>query len=330
MTDTLLASVDSWVMTEVLSQLALAPMRSRFAVIPFINTSNIDGLATEDRTITKKDDIAEAVDDTEGVTFQEYEEYKDDTPVTLRPTGKVQGVKPSVKSLRRAMPGATRAEVIQAIKSGDPRALPMLSSIAEEIIDAHYRALERSALATASGFSQSGGTTNTAASFVGLLDAQTTLLDTNKPEHRTIVAFLGGKGIGDLRTELINGDAAASNLFSNGYGQEFLNSLGGASPSASTPFGNILGMPILEADSALMPTANAAVDKVGMIICVGRGQTGTPGSMRGALEFCEGHELDVQLAFDMEGDVAKAIGRYEWDLKEHTDEHGVGFIYKAA
>lgn len=330
MTDTLLASVASWVMSEILSQLSLAPLRSRFVYLPFLNVSSIDGLAAEDRKIRKRNEIAEAVADAgEAVAFTAFEEYTDDTPITLTPTGYIQGVRPSVKSIRRSMPGARRDDVVAAIQNGSPEALPMLRSIAEELIQAHYKKAERTAAALASGASTAAaGTTNTALDFAALIDGQTALLE-NKPEHRALVCILGTQGIGDLRSALIDGDAADSQLFGNGIGEEFLNALGGPAPTAATPFGNILGMPIYEADDDLLPDANGTTDKLGAIFCAGRGETTAPGSLRGFAEFCEGHNLAVQMQYDLLGDVAEAIGRYEWDLKEHTDEHIVGVLYKA-
>lgn len=330
MTDTLLSSVSSLVMSEILSPGYLKPLRSRFVLLPYLNASSIDGVAAEDRKIPKMNEIAEAVDDSEGTSFQEYAEFNDDTPITLTPTSKIQGVKPSVKSLRRAMPGATRAEVIAAIQSRNPAALPMLAAIAEEILVAHYKAAERAALALFTGASQSAGTTNEPLEFFKLIDAQTTMFETNKPEHRTLAAFIGARGIGQLRTELVNGNTAGAGLFRTNFGDEFLNSIGGPANAAGTPFGNILGMPIFEADSALMPDANGTTDKVGAVVAIGRGETTAPGSTRGFAEFCEGHSLDVDLEYDLEGDVAKAIGRYEWDVKEHTDQHIVKVLYKAA
>lgn len=330
MTDTLLASVSSLVMSELLSPGYLKPLRSRFCLLPYLNSSSIDGVAAEDRKIPKMNEIAEAIDDAEGTAFQEYEEFNDGTPIVLTPTGKIQGVKPSVKSLRRAMPGATRDQVIAAIQSRDPRALPMLAAIAEEILIAHYKAAERAALALFSGASQSSGTTNEPLEFFKLIDAQTTMFEDLKPEHRALACFVGARGIGQLRTELINGNTAGSGLFRESFGEQFLQSVGGAANAAGTPFGNILGMPIFEADSDLMADANGTTDKVGAVVAIGRGETTAPGSLRGFAEFCEGHSLSVDLEYDLEGDVAKAIGRYEWDVKEHTDEHIVKVIYKAA
>jgi hypothetical protein len=332
MTDTLLASIDTWVMSEVLSQLALAPLRSRFATLPYINHSSIDGVAAEDRKIRKRDDLAVAVDDSESTGFTGYEEFVDATPITLTPTGKVQGVKVSVKALRRAMPGASRQEVLAAIKSGNPAALPLLSQIAEELIDSHYRAAETAAMALFSGAGATAfGTTNTELAFAALVDGQTTMLEDNRPEHRTMVCVVGARGIGQLRSAVFGGAGEAlSAVFASGYATEFLNAIGGAPPSAATPFGSLIGMPIIEGESDLMANANGTTDKVCAIFCVGRGETGTPGSLRGFAEFCEGHSLDVQLEYDLEEDIVKALGRYEWDVKEHTDEHIVDGIYKAA
>jgi hypothetical protein len=337
MVDTKLASVPSWILSELLDDTPLAPLRSRYAVLPYLNATSINGRPGGDRKITKRDEVAEAVEDLEATEFTEFEELTEGTPITSTPTKKVQGIKTSIDVLQQAFPGMTRAQVIAIVRAIEnaqpgvglpPDSLPMLRYIVEEILDAHYRPAERAGLASFAGLAETAGATNTALDFLALIDGQTTLFETNKPSHRTIACFIGAKGIGDLRTDMLNGDAAASALFSNGYGEEFLRSLGGAAPSAMVPFGNILGMPIIEADSDLMTEANAGVDKVGGIVCVGKGKTGAPGSLRGFAEFTEGYDLEVGMRYDLESDMVIAIGRWSWTVIEHTDEHGVGLVYK--
>lgn len=336
MTDTKLSSLPSWLLTELLSVGTLAPLRNRFALLGFLNSSSIDGLAGQTRKIRKRHNIAEAVADSEDTGFTAYEEFVEGSPTLLTPTPYVQGVKPDVPSLGLTMPGAKREEVIAAIMAlvnmtqesarALATALPMLRMIVEEIIDAHYRAAERAALALFPGLSQSAGTTNTELSVATLIDGQTTLFDVNKPAHRAIAAFVSAKGIGQLRKEL--GQITGPTILGSGWGAEFLNALGGPAPTALQPFGNLLGMPILETDGSLMTTANASVDLVGAIACVGRGAADAPGSLRGFAEFCEGHSLDIGVGYSLTEDTAPSIGRYSWDVKEHTDEHGVGLIYK--
>lgn len=328
MTITTSVSVASHIVSEILSELALAPLRSRYVMLPLLNASSIDGAAGEDRKIPKRTAIAEAVDDTEGATFADYEEFAYDTAITLTPTAKVQGVEATIKSIRRRMPGATRDAVVAAIRNGSAAAIPMIAEIVEEILHAHYKAAERAALALLDGASTTGGTTNTAPTFASLIDLQTEVLD-NQPSHRMLAAVLSPIGMGRLRETLVTGSAGGiASVFSGGYADGFLDALGDAAPSAA-PHGNLLGMTFFEADSSLMTDANGTTDKVGGIFCVGRGATAAPGSLRGFAEFCEGHNLSVDMELDFEADTAKVIGRYEWDVGEHTDENVGEYIFKA-
>jgi hypothetical protein len=327
MTTTTTTSVDSTIMSEILAQTDLAPLRSRFALLGFLNTSSIDGAGTGTRSIPKRNAIADAIEDDEGVDFTTYEELTYDSPVQVTPVSYAQGVKLTMDALRKAMPGRTRAQCIEALRAMRPEMIPVLGAAAVELLQSHYRVAEGAALDLLPGLASSAGSTNTALDFLSLIDGQTTLLD-NKPEHRTLACFVDNKGIGDLRADMINGDAAASALFGNGYGEEFLAALGSPPSDALRPFGNILGMPIIEVDADLMARANADVDLVGGIVCVGRGETGASNSLRGFAEFCEGYALAMDIAYDLESDAGKAIGRYNWGVAEHTDEHGVQLIYK--
>lgn len=320
-------SVAPHIMSEILATMSLGPLRSKYVMLPLLNSSSIDGKAGEDREIPKRTAIAEAVDDTEGVEFTDYEELTFDASVTLTPTGKIQGIAPSVKALRRAMPGKSYEEVVAALKSGNADGIPIYRVMVEEILHSHYRAAERAALALLAGASDSAGVTNTALSFAHVLDARTQLLD-NNPEHTVLACVLSEKGIGDLQSELIAGTGVSlAALWANGAGDAFLNAIGDAAPSQA-PKGNILGMPVYGADVSLMTTANADVDSVGGVFCVGRGETAVPGSLRGFAEFCEGHGLSLGVAYDLESDTAPSIGRYEWDVEEHTDEHVIKLIFK--
>jgi hypothetical protein len=329
MTLTTSTSVSTHMMTEILAQLALQPLRHKFAILGFLNASNIDGQPSGTRKIAKRTEIAEAVDDVEGAEFTDFEEYAYGTPVSLVPTAKVQGIAPTVKSLRKVMPGATREQVIQAIENNNPALIPALAEMFLEIIQSHYRLAERSAGEALTGLSESAGTTNTVLSFATLIDGQTELFD-NRPEHRTIVAIVDEIGVSHLKKEILSASSGLAAMWGSGYGNEFLSSLGveekGMSIAAA---GNLLGMPVVAGDASLMDDANASVDRVGGIICVGRGETAAPGSMRGFAELCEGHALGMSLKLDARADVAEAIGRYEWLIGEHTDEHGVKLIYRA-
>lgn len=328
MTTTTSTTVSSHIMSEVLARTALAPLRSKYVMLPLLNTSSIDGQATETRKIPKRTAIAEAVDDTEDVDFSSPEAFAYGTAVELVPTPKVQGVYVTMKALRRRMPGASREAIKAAVRNGSPEAIPFLAEVAEEVLHSHYARAERDALALLDGLSTSGGATNTAPTFAALVDLATEILD-NNPDHRQLAVVLSAIGQGRLRETLVTGSAGGiATLFASGYANGFLEALGDSAPSAA-PVGNLLGMTFFEADGALMTFANGTTDKVGGIFCVGRGETGAPGSVRGFAEFCEGHALDVDMEFDFEGDRVKCIGRYEWDLGEHTDEHGGEFIFKA-
>lgn len=327
MTITTSVSVASHVMTEILNELALEPLRHRFALLPFLNRWSIDGDASGTRKIPKRTEINEAVDDVEGADFDQHDEFAYGTPVTLVPTGKVAGIAPTVKSLRRRMPGHTRDQVIQALRSGSLDALPMLKEIATEIIQAHYRTAERAAMAGLANASESFGTTNTTLSFATVVDGQIAILD-NRPEHRAIILMIDEVGVGHLRKEVLS-NAALAQLWGRGYGDDFLAALGSDGKEFNTqPNGNVLGSPVIAGDNSLMTTANAGVDRVGAMMCIGKGGTAKPGSMRGHSEFCEGHSLGLSLVLDESADVAEAIGRYEWIVGEHTDEHYAKAIYR--
>lgn len=329
MTLTTSTSVASHMMTEIMAQLALQPLRHKFAILGLLNASNIDGQPSGTRKIAKRTEIAEAVDDVEGAEFTDHEEYAYTTAISLVPTAKVQGIQPTVKSLRKVMPGATREQVIQAIESGNPALIPALAEMFMEIIQSHYRLAERSAGEAFTGLSESAGTTNTVLSFATLIDGQTELFD-NRPEHRVVACVVDEIGVSHLKKEILSASNGLAAMWGSGYGNEFLSSLGVAEKDMNiAAAGNMLGMPIIAGDESLMDYANGTTDRVGGIFCVGRGETAAPGSLRGFAEFCEGHALGMSLKLDARSDVADAIGRYEWVIGEHTDEHGVKLIYRA-
>lgn len=322
-------TVANHVMTEIMSAAALAPLRARHVAMQLVNASNIDGQPSNNRVIPKRTAIAEAVDDTEGVDFTSFETFAFGTSITLTPTAKVQGISPTVKSLRKRMPGATYEQVKDAIRSGNPAVIPMLIEIYGEILASHSDALERAALATYPSASESAGTTNTALSFATLIDAKTKVLD-NNPDHYGLLAVISQIGLSQLQLELLSATSGLAAVWGSGLAAGFLASIGGADAAPAVASGNsIADMQIYVAAKSLMSTANAAVDTVGAVHLLGRGVTATPGSLRGHAEICEGHAPSMSLVLDESADVAEAIGRHEWDAEEHTDEHICKLIFKA-
>jgi len=322
-------TVASHMMTEIMSIANLAPLRARHVGLQLCNASNIDGEASLSRVIPKRTAIAEAVDDVEGVEFTGYVAFGFGSSITLTPTAKVQGVSPTVKSLRKRMPGATYEQVKEAVRSGNPAMIPMLVEIYSEILASHHDALERAALATYVVASESAGTTNTPLSFATLIDAKTKVLD-NNPEHYGLVAVISQVGLSQLQLEILSATTGLASVWGDGMAQSFLAAIGGADAAPAIPSGqSIAGVQIYVAAKSLMSTANAAVDTVGAVHLLGRGVTGAPGSLRGHAEACEGHAPSMSLVLDDSADVAEAIGRHEWDVEEHTDEHICKLIHKA-
>lgn len=321
-------TVASHIMTEVKSLAALMPLRANHVTQFLVNTSSIDGLATTKRDIPKLNAIAEAVDDAEGVEFNDFEEFDYGSAVSLTPTGKVQGVAPTIKSLRRRLPGLTREQVIAAVQSGNPGVVPMLVEIYAEILAAHRDALERACNAEFVNASQSAGTTTQPLSFSTLINARLQVLEADTDgSPGPLVCVVDERGLFDLTESLLTGSGVGIvSVFANGYADGFLDELGGLVPGP-TPRHSLFGMPIYRASSSLMSTANAAADRVGAVFRLGRGETAAAGSLRGFAEICEGHAPAVSLELDVAGDIAEAIGRYEWDTAEHTDEYICKLIY---
>jgi hypothetical protein len=329
MAQTTTVSVAPHILSELMSPSALAPLWNKYILLDKLNTSNIDGEAGLTRKIRRRNKIAAAVDDTEGVAVGHAEEMADAASISLVPTGKVQRINTTIRAIRRRLPGATREAVIAAIQGGSPEALPFIRDAAELIYDAHFQRAETDALALFSGASKTAGTTNTALGFTAFLDALFKILD-DKPSHEEIIAILDEKGVKDLRTAMLSGTGAGlATVWRDGGGDaSFFNHVPDAGRTGLRA--SCMGVPVYAGDKSLMPTANAGVDRLGAMFCMGRGETDAPGSLRGFAEFCEGHALALDFSLNTLGDAADAIGRWENIPGEHTDEHIVGIVYKVS
>lgn len=320
-------TVANWLLTEVMSQMALDPLRGKYVLLPFMNQASIAGAATKNRKIRKKNALAAAVDDTEALAFSNPATYSVASNITITPTTKVQGVQLSSDSIELALPGATRDQVIAAIQSGSPAVLPLVRDAMAEVMQAHYLRAETDALALFSGLSGSSGTTNTALSFATMLDALTKLLS-NNVESEDAVFVLEEKGVGDLRALAVAGTGAPlSTIFASSAADvAFFNHRPDASRNGFR--GSFAGVPIYAANKAVMATANAAVDRVAALIVAGRGETGAPGSVRGFGELVERYAPSLGFQYDLADDTLLGVGRWCWAVGEHTDEHGIKIIYK--
>lgn len=334
MATTTSTSVSNWLLTEVMSQIALEPLRGKYVLLPFLNQANISGRSSKSRKIRKKAAIAAAVDGTEGTAFTNFSTISPAANITLTPTVKEAGVQPTIDSIELALPGATRESVIAAINSNNAQALPFVRDVMSEILEAHYLRAETDALALFSGLSESAsssGANPTAAplDFATLLSALVKLLD-NNPASEDLVYILDEIGVGDLRTLAAGGTGAAlSSIFSGnvaGGDVSFFNHRPDASRNGFR--GSFAGIPIYAANKAIMATANSGnADRVGALIVAGRGETGAPGSIRGFAELCERYAPSLGFDYSLREDTLDAIGRWCWAVGEHTDEHGVKIIY---
>ena len=139
-------TVANWILTEVMSQLALDPLRGKYVVLPFMNQASIAGASTKVRKIRKKNALAAAVDDTEALAFSNPATFSVQSNISITPTTKVQGVQLSSDSIELALPtGYDRAAVLSAIQSGNPAALPLVRDAMTEILEAHYLRAETDA-----------------------------------------------------------------------------------------------------------------------------------------------------------------------------------------
>jgi len=336
MAQTTSTTVANWLLTEVMSQIALDPLRGKYVLLPFLNMADISGRATKNRKIRKKTAIAAAVDDSEGGDFAASPgavALGVASNITITPTTKVQGVELTTDAIELALPGVPRSQVVAAIQSGNPAALPLVRDAMTEILEAHYLRAETDALALFSGLSESAsssGSNPTAAplSFAVLLDAMLKLLD-NNPASEDMVFVLDEVGIADLRALAAGGSGAALSSIFTGNGAADLAFFNHRPDVSRNGFrGSFAGIPIYAGNKAVMATANTgAADRVGALIVAGRGETGAPGSVRGFAEMTERYEPSLGFQYDLSTDSLLAVGRWCWAVGEHTDEHGVKIIY---
>jgi len=172
-------TVANWLLTEVMSQLALDPLRGKYVILPFMNQASIAGASTKVRKIRKKNALAAALDDTEALAFSNPATFSVASNISIQPTTKVQGVQLTSDSIELALPGVARDQVISAIQSGSAAALPLVRDAMMEVMQAHYLRAETDALQLFPGLSGSAGTTNTSLSFATMLDALTDQLTGN-------------------------------------------------------------------------------------------------------------------------------------------------------
>lgn len=320
-------TVANWILTEVMSQLALDPLRGKYVLLPFLNMADISGRATKVRKIRKKSAIAAAVDDSEGIAFSNPASMGVQANISITPTTKVQGIQLTADAVELALPGVPRSQVIAAIEGNNPGALPLVRDAITEILEAHYLRAETDALALFSGLSESAGTTNQPLSFATLLDALLKVMD-NNPSSEDLVFVLEEQGMADLRTLAASGTGASLSAIFGGGGSgdvSFFNHRPDASRNGFR--GSFAGIPIYSANKNVMATANAGVDRVAALIVAGRGETGTPGSVRGFAEMVERYEPSLGFQYDLSDDTLLAVGRWCWAVGEHTDEHGCKIIY---
>jgi hypothetical protein len=289
--------------------------------------ADISGRATKVRKIRKKSAIAAAVDDSEGIAFSNPASLGVQANISITPTTKVQGIQLTADAVELALPGVPRSQVISAIEGNNPGALPLVRDAITEILEAHYLRAETDALALFSGLSESAGTTNTSLSFATLLDALLKVMD-NNPSSEDLVFVLEEQGMADLRTLAASGSGASLSAIFGGGGSgdvSFFNHRPDASRNGFR--GSFAGIPIYSANKNVMATANAGVDRVAALIVAGRGETGTPGSVRGFAEMVERYEPSLGFQYDLSDDTLLAVGRWCWAVGEHTDEHGCKIIY---
>ena len=320
-------TVANWLLTEVMSQIALAPLRGKYVLLPFLNMADISGRASKVRKIRKATAIAAAVDDTEAVAFASPATMGVAANISITPTTKVQGVQLTSDAIELALPGVPRSQVIAAIESGNPSVLPLVRDAMVEILESHYLRAETDALALFSGLSESAGTTNNPLSFATLLDAMLKVLD-NNPASEDLVFVLEEQGVADLRTLAASGSGAALSSIFTGGGVGDLSFFNHRPDASRNGFrGGFAGIPISAANKAVMQTANAGVDRVAALIVAGRGETGAPGSVRGFAEMVERYEPSLGFQYELADDSLLAVGRWCYALGEHTDEHGCKIIY---
>jgi hypothetical protein len=327
------ASVSNHILTELMGN-ALAPLFRRYMALRLLNRSNMDGGASLTRKIPSQDAIAAAYADVEGFEPGDPAGISYGTTISATPAAMVQFIRLTMKAIRRIMPGATRDSVIAAIESGNPESLALIAHAVNLSLDAHFRAAEVQALDLANGFTRTSGSSGVVLSAATMLDAITTyragtvtaLSVQGAPTNLNTAFVLDDIGVGQLVNVLQSGTGTGlAALWSN---PSIDVTLGDASviSQADGLRGYWIGIPVLACDSALQ--AQDATDRFGMLVAIGTGETGEPGSTRGAGEFTEGHAPSVEFARQLENDIINVVSRWEWVVVKHTDLHGLRMRYK--
>jgi hypothetical protein len=227
-------------------------------------------------------------------------------------------------------------QVVNLLSSGDPSTIPLVADVIEASLDSHLRTAERNvytAFVAASRSAASSTNTPTAApmSIATLLDAQTKyqrgiLTDPNEgtPEGEDgVVAVLTSQGIADLRDEV---RAAETSLWANPNTDLGVFNL--APDTARSGFrGAIAGVPLFQGEDSMMSTANTGADAVGALFRQGRGGTGEPGSVRGAIELCLAFEPVIEYSYDPDAGLAYVHSRYGHVAAITTQAHIVKIVY---
>lgn len=327
-------SIANWMIDAVYSQLVLQPLRGKFVILDKLNSSDISGRNTKVRKIMGMNAITKAVSDTEGTAFTTAQTISPKANISLTPTARVQRVDLTADAIELALPvGMRRRDVIDAINSGNPQMLPLVSLAVKEVLLSHYLLAEEEALALFSGASNSASSsganpTAAACSMATLLEALFKVLNGN-PEHENLAYILDEVAMKDLRAEVASGAGAAlASIFVGNANANvgYFNHNPDASRIGLRGF--FADMPIYAANNAIMATANSGnADRVSALIALGSGETATDGSQRGFAEFCERYEPDVGISYDIEDDKLSIIGRWCWTVGEHTDEHICKIIY---
>lgn len=318
--------VANHILSEVMGN-ALQPLYSRSNVVQqLMNRSNIDGQPSLVRKIPKRTAFGLPAADTEGSTVSTFESLAYGTTISLTPSGFVLAVQLTMKAIRRRLPGATYEGVMQAINSGSVEGLAIVQDVVVSLKDSFSRRIETSAAALFTSASESAGTTTVNLSIATVLDAMIKLFD-NIPEHDNFALIVDAVGMGDLRSGLVSGSGSslAALLGGNQADVSLFNVIPDLSRNGYR--NSLFGVPVFEADKNNMTTANAAADRVGALICVGQGETGAPGSLRGFAEICLGHDLQISSRYEPSLDCINFFGRMELAVAEHTDEHYVQLIY---
>lgn len=325
---TLFSDVSSHAQSFVLGE-ALKAIEPESDLAPALqNGSSIDGDPAGVRKIPKRLGVDDAVNDSEGQAFTAYQKFGYTTAIELTPTGKVAGFAPTVKSLRRRMPGLTNEQVVAALQAGSPVVIPMMIEIYADALKAHSKTLARATMALYASASKTAGETKKKMSFAYMLDAKTKV--NNDIGGGPVYFHITNKALGELQEELIAGSGSAlSSVWGDQVGREFLAAVGGAdSRAALAAAGALGGSPVYIGSSSMFATANAGDDRVSFCGRLGRGPAGGAG-LRGYLEVCEGHAPKITLTYDDEGNIARAIARSEWAAGVHTNEFGAKIITAA-